>query len=140
MTSLSPRTAAERNALAYQADVHPAVRPLLDVIAQLHEYQPRDAADAAMLLRSLGGIGDGGTNAVAEIGELVKELVRNSVLDGLPGAERAFVREQSELYSDVVLQGEGEDTLNQVVHAVEGHAAPGSGLWSRTKRALGGGR
>lgn len=138
-SSLS-RTAVERSNLAYQPDVHPAVRPLLDAVALLHSYQPKDAADAAQLLTSLGGIGDGSPNAVAEIGELVKAIVRDPVMSELPRAERAFLARQADEYSDVILQGEGEDALNQLVHAVEGHTPPATGLLSRAARALGGGR
>ncbi|GAA1111777.1 hypothetical protein [Streptomyces javensis] len=141
MTSSSlSRTAAERSALAYQPDVHPAVRPLYDAVALLYGYEPKDTADAAKLLASLGGVGDGSTNAVAEIAELVKTIARHPVMDELPRSERMLLVQQADEYSDVVLQGEGEDTLNQMVHAIEGHQAPAAGLLSRAARALGGGR
>ncbi|MCF1592500.1 MULTISPECIES: hypothetical protein [Streptomyces] len=139
-SSLSSRTAAERAALAYQADVHPAVRPLLDAIAQLHAYQPRDLADLAQVLKSLGGDGTGSTNAVAEIGDLVKDFSHHSVTAELPGSERVALARNAVEYSEVVLQGDGEDTMNQVLHVLEGNSAPTSGVLGFAARALGGGR
>ncbi|MDX3165872.1 hypothetical protein PV516_18980 [Streptomyces scabiei] len=139
-SSLSSRTAVERAALAYGSDVHPAARPLLDAIAQLHGYQPRDRADLALLLKSLGGNGTGSTNAVSEIGDLVKDLVQHAVTEDLPRSERALAVQQATEYSEVVLQGDGEDTMNQVLHVVEGHTAPTSGMLGFAARALGGGR
>lgn len=139
-SSLDSRTATGRAALAYQPDVHPAARPLLDAIALLHGYKPKDAADLAQLLKSLGGDGTGTTNAVAEVGDLVKKLVRNPVLDELPRSERAFATQQADEYGEVVLQGEAEDTMNQILHVLEGHTAPATGMLARAARALGGGR
>ncbi|MCZ0984019.1 hypothetical protein O1L60_45475 [Streptomyces diastatochromogenes] len=142
MNSLSQtsRTAAERAALAYQPDVHPAVRPLLDAIAHLHSYQPADTADLAQLLRSLGGDTSGATNAVAEIGELVKDLAHHPVTAELPGAERVALAREATEYGEVALQGEGEDQLNQVLHILERSPAPTGGILSRAARVLGGGR
>ncbi|MER5302271.1 hypothetical protein ABT039_22815 [Streptomyces lasiicapitis] len=132
-----PRTGAERVALAYRADVHPAVRPLLDAIALLHGYEPKDRKDLAQLLTSLGGDTTGTTNAVAEIGELVKDLARHPVTGDLPRAELAFARQHADEYGEIVLQGEGEDTMNQLVHALEEHPAPGT---TRVACAMDGGR
>ncbi|MFC8570702.1 hypothetical protein ACFUIW_33595 [Streptomyces sp. NPDC057245] len=134
----SRNTAAERAALAYRPDVHPAVRPLLDAIAQLHAYQPRDLLDLAQVLKSLGGDATGSPNAVAEIGDLAKELVRGPVTENLPRQERDAAIEQATEYGEVVLQGEAEDTMNQVLHVLEGHTT--SSVLARAARALGGGR
>jgi hypothetical protein len=142
MSALSQdsRTATDRVALAYQSDVHPAARPLLDAIAQLYGYQPRDRADLAQLLKSLGGDSTGATNVVSEIGDLVKDLVQHPVMGDLPRSERALAVEQATEYGEIVLQGDGEDLMNQVIHVVEGHTVPATGARSRAARALGGGR
>ncbi|WP_333745611.1 hypothetical protein [Streptomyces sp. IBSBF 2950] len=139
-SSLSSRTAAERAALGYQADVHPAVRPLLDAIALLGAYQPRDSADLAQLLKSLGGDGTGSPNAVAEIGDLVTDFAHHPVTSELPGSERVALARNAVEYSEVVLQGDGEDTMNQILHVLEGHTAPTTGVLGLAARALGGGR
>ncbi|MER0443062.1 hypothetical protein ABR738_00475 [Streptomyces sp. Edi4] len=137
--SQTSRTAAERAALAYQPDVHPAVRPLLDAIAHLHSYQPADTADLARLLRSIGGDTSGATNAVAEIGDLVKSLVSSPATAGLPRADRVALAREAAEYGEVSLMGEGEEQLNQVIYLLEGNSEPTSTL-ARAARALGGGR
>ncbi|MER6253624.1 hypothetical protein ABT224_19940 [Streptomyces sp. NPDC001584] len=137
--SLPRTTAAECAARAYDADVHPAARALLDAVAQLHAYQPTDRSDLAKLLRSLGGDTTGSTNAVAEIGALVKNLVQHPVTGDLPRSERAAAVELAAEYGEVQL-GEAEDTVNQLLHVVEGHPAPADSVFSRVARALGGNR
>ncbi|MFF2571084.1 hypothetical protein [Streptomyces sp. NPDC058084] len=138
VSSQTSRTAAARAALAYQPDVHPAVRPLLDAIAQLHSYQPTDTSDLAALLRSIGGDTSGATNAVAEIGDLVKNLVHHPVTAELPGSERVALAREATEYGEVALQGEGEEQLNQVLHILE-RTTPAPGMFARAARALGGG-
>ncbi|MFB7649330.1 hypothetical protein ACFC0S_16270 [Streptomyces sp. NPDC056084] len=135
--SQTSRTAAERAALAYQPDVHPAVRPLLDAIALLHSYEPADTADLARLLRSIGGDTSGATNAVAEIGDLVKDFVSGPATAGLPKADRAALAREAAEYGEVALMGEGEEQLNQVIYLLEGSSEP---TLARASRALGGGR
>ncbi|MFD5881056.1 hypothetical protein [Streptomyces yangpuensis] len=137
--SLPRTTAAECAARAYDADVHPAARALLDAIAQLHTYQPTDRNDLALLVRSLGGDSTGTTNAVAEVGALVKYLVQNAVMGDLPRVERQAAVELAAEYGEVQL-GEAEDTVNQLLHVVEGHPAPAAGVLARVARVLGGGR
>ncbi|MEV1042976.1 hypothetical protein AB0J01_41410 [Streptomyces sp. NPDC050204] len=138
--SQTSRTAAERAALAYQPDIHPAARPLLDAIAMLHDYQPTDTADLAQLLRSIGGDTSGATNAVAEIGDLVKNLVHHQVTTELPDSERVVVDREAVEYGEIVLQGEGEEQMNQVLHALEARTTPTTGVLARAARVLGGGR
>jgi hypothetical protein len=58
----------------------------------------------------------------------------------LPRSERALAVEQATEYGEIVLQGDGEDLMNQVLHVVEGHTVPATGARSRAVRALGGGR
>ncbi|MFZ3475308.1 hypothetical protein ACODT3_42620 [Streptomyces sp. 4.24] len=137
--SLPRTTAAECAARAYDADVHPAARALLDAIAQLHAYQPADRADLAKLVRSLGGDTTGATNAVAEVGELVKVLVQGPVTGDLPRSEREAAVELAAEYGEVQL-GEAEDTANQLLHVLEGHPVPTASVFARVTRALGGNR
>ncbi|MEU3399359.1 hypothetical protein [Streptomyces filamentosus] len=138
-SSLSSR-AAERVALAYQPDVHPAARALLDAIAQLHSYEPASTDDLAQLLRSIGGDTSGATSAVSELGDLVKHLARHPVTNSLTGSGRTALARAATEYGEVVLQGEAEEYMNDVLHVLEEPPAPAPGMLARAARALGGGR
>lgn len=140
MNSSLSSSAAERVALAYQPDVHPAARALLDAIAQLHSYQPASTDDLAQLLRSIGGDTSGATNAVSELGDLVKSLVHHPVTDTLTGPDRVALTRTATQYGEVVLQGEAEEYMNDVLHVLEEPSAPEPGMLARAARALGGGR
>ncbi|WP_282797348.1 hypothetical protein [Streptomyces sp. CC224B] len=108
------KTGAQRAARAYAPEVHPAVRPLLDAIAHLGSYDPADRADLARLVASLGGLGDGTVNATAEIAILVEGYSRHPLMGRHPEAA-----ELGALYSEVHVQGEGEDIVNQLVHRIQ---------------------
>ncbi|MEJ8654752.1 hypothetical protein WKI65_43640 [Streptomyces sp. MS1.AVA.3] len=115
---MKTRTAAERVARAYAPEVHPAVRPLLDAIAHLASYEVADRADLARLVASLGGLGDGTVNASAEIAVLVEGCSRHPLLAG--SAEAA---ELGAWYSEMNVQGAGEEIVNQLVHRIQGGSA-----------------
>ncbi|TQE33192.1 hypothetical protein [Streptomyces ipomoeae] len=115
------RTAAERVARAYAPEVHPAVRPLLDALAHLNSYQVADRADLARLVTSLGGLGDGTVNAAAELAGLVESYSRHPLLVQTPEGVQAA--ELGALYSEVHVQGEGEEIVNQLVHLIQGNTA-----------------
>lgn len=135
--------AAAQAARAYAPEVHPATRPLFDAIAHLGSYEPVDRADLARLVASLGGLGDGTINASAEMAMLVEGYSRHPLLGRNPGAA-----ELGALYSEVHVQGEGEDIVNQLVHRIQGGpdevaALPQrrpAGRPARIARALGLGR
>jgi hypothetical protein len=115
------RTAAERVARAYAPEVHSAVRPLLDALAHLTSYTVADRADLARLVASLGGLGDGTVNAAAELACLVESYSRHQLLIRAP--EGAQAAELGALYSEVHVQGDGEEIVNQLVHLIQGNTA-----------------
>ncbi|WP_435058467.1 hypothetical protein [Streptomyces sp. bgisy060] len=140
---MKTKTAAQRAARAYAPGVHPAVRPLLDAIAHLGSYEVADRADLARLVASLGGLGDGTVNASAEIAVLVEGYSRHALLGRCPEAA-----ELGGLFSEVHVQGEGEDIVNQLVHRIQGSLGEAAaqpqrrpaGRLARIARALGLGR
>jgi hypothetical protein len=140
---MKTKTAAQRVARAYAPEVHPAVRPLLDAIAHLDSYEVADRADLARLVASLGGLGDGTINASAEIAVLVEGYSRHSLL-----GRSSEAAELGALFSEVHVQGEGEEIVNQLVHRIQGGPAEvaaqpqrrPAGRLARIARTLGLGR
>ncbi|PZT71548.1 hypothetical protein [Streptomyces sp. AC1-42T] len=139
---MKTQTPAQRVAAAYAPEVHPAVRPLLDAIAHLASYEVADRADLARLVASLGGLGDGTINASAEIAVLIETYSRHALLGRAPEAA-----ELGALFSEVHVQGEGEDIVNQLVHRIQGPAEVAAlpqrrpaGRLARLARTLGLGR
>ncbi|MFF3730967.1 hypothetical protein ACFYXM_11745 [Streptomyces sp. NPDC002476] len=112
---MKTKTAAERVARAYAPEVHPAARPLFDAIAHLDSYEVADRADLARLVASLGGLGDGTINASAEIAVLVEGYSRHPLLGRSPEAA-----ELGALFSEMHVQGEGEEIVNQLVYRIQG--------------------
>ncbi|MFJ4965921.1 hypothetical protein ACIP6P_26350 [Streptomyces sp. NPDC088729] len=115
---MKTKTPAQRVVAAYAPEVHPAVRPLLDAIAHLASYEVADRADLARLVASLGGLGDGTINASAEIAVLVEGYSRHAVL-----GRSSEAAELGALFSEVHVQGEGEDIVNQLVYRIQGGPA-----------------
>ncbi|MDJ0465035.1 hypothetical protein [Streptomyces sp. H27-C3] len=139
---MKTKAPAQRVARAYAPEVHPAVRPLLDAIAHLESYEVADRADLARLVASLGGLGDGTINASAEIAVLVEGYSRHPLL-----GRSSETAELGGLFSEVHVQGDGEEIVNQLVHRIQGGAELAAqpqrrpaGLLTRIARTLGLGR